>query len=368
MEKLVDNKVNNNKFRVVSEEPYADELLKMFMEHDTHNYELKLEVGAVVEGTLVGQNKTHIFVDINYKDFVMIESRKDEFAALGRMEKQSGDTVEVMITNISENPYQIVGSFTSIDKRDVYDDILNNLDSVVVSAKVLEWSPAGYKMEVNHEGFKIPAFMPNTLAGINKLSQDQAQELVGQEINVMVETFQDDKGTFVVSRKKYLQTLIPQAIEGLSIKDQSGEPVKYVGKVTGTTKFGVFVEFNECLTGMIHSANLSDEWKAKLQSGNIKPADQIEFFVKEIVRGKLILTQVWRVTLWDTIAKDDTFEVPIREFKRFGALIQLDDETVGLVHNSEIEKSKKTFKVGDKVNVKVLSIQRMERKIFLVLV
>ncbi len=30
--------------------------------------------------------------------------------------------------------------------------------------------------------------------------------------------------------------------------------IPYTGHVTGTTPFGIFVEFNECLTGMIHKA------------------------------------------------------------------------------------------------------------------
>jgi ribosomal protein S1 len=369
MERVANNKKQkqNNKFKVWSEEPYADALLQMYLEHDNHNYEIALEEGSTVEGTLVGYNDKYIFVDIGYKDFVMVEGRKDEFNVLTKLNKGSGDKIEVMLTQVTEEPYQIIGSFTSLDKRDVYDGILNNLDSVVVTAKALEWSPAGFKVEVNHEGFKIPAFMPNTLAGINKLSQEQAQTLVGKEMLVMVETYQGEKGTFVVSRKKYLQTLIPQAIAGLKIRDEEDNPVSYVGTVTGTTKFGVFVEFNDCLTGMVHIANLAPEYKAQLQSQTIQPGTQISFYVKEVLKGKLILTQIWRTTLWDTIGKDDTFEAPIKDFKKFGALVQLDEETVALIHNSEMEKANKTFKAGETVKVKVLSIQRMERKIFLTL-
>jgi small subunit ribosomal protein S1 len=370
MERVANKKQKNNtnKFRVMSEEPYADELLKMYMEEDTHNFELALEAGSIVEGTLLGFNKKHILVDIGYKDFVMIDARKDEFLVLEKMYKASGDTVEVMLTDVKEEPYQIMGSFISLDKKSTYDEILNNMNTIVVDAKVLEWSPAGFKVEVQHEGFKIPAFMPNTLAGINKLSQPQAQALVGSVISVMVETFQADKGTFVVSRKKHLQSLIPQALENVQIKNEAGEPVLHTGVVTGTTKFGVFVEFNECLTGMIHIVNLNDEWKEKLTNGTINPADVISFHVKENVRGKLILTQVWRITLWDTISEGDTFEAPVRDIKKIGALIQIDAETLGLVHNKELEKTNITLKAGDMVKVKVHSVNRMDRKISLSLI
>jgi small subunit ribosomal protein S1 len=368
MERVANKKAKNNtnKFRIMSQESdqYIADMLKIYGE-DTHDFELALEVGSIVEGTLLGYNSKHILVDIGYKDYVMIDYRKDELLVLEKMYKGSGDKVEVMLTDVREEPYQIMGSFISLDKKGVYDDIMNNMDSVVVVAKVLDWSPAGFKVEVNHEGFKIPAFMPNTLAGINKLSQAQAQTLVGTTLSVMVEAFQGEKGTFVVSRKKYLQTLIPQALENIQIKDEAGSPVLYTGVVTGTTKFGVFVEFNECLTGMIHSVNLTDEMRAKLNNGTINPADTISFHVKENVRGKLILTQVWRVTLWDTIAEGDTFEVTVKDVKKIGALVQLDEETLGLVHNKELEKAKRTVKAGEAIKVKVQTVNRMDRKIFL---
>jgi hypothetical protein len=44
----------------------------------------------------------------------------------------------------------------------------------------------------------------------------------------------------------------------------------YGGRVTGTTPF-VFVEFNDCLTGMIHKANVVEEWQNRISE--IKPGN-----------------------------------------------------------------------------------------------
>jgi ribosomal protein S1 len=91
--------------------------------------------------------------------------------------------------------------------------------------------------------------------------------------------------------------LIPKAIKELNYE------LSYTGHVTGTTPFGVFVEFNECLTGMIHKANVHPDWQDKLS--DIKPGFSIEFYIKEIIKDKgapkLILTQILRETLWDNI-------------------------------------------------------------------
>jgi small subunit ribosomal protein S1 len=197
--------------------------------------------------------------------------------------------------------------------------------------------------------------MPNTLAGINKLYDPNS--IVGKTFEVMIESFSDQEGTYIVSRRKYLQSLIPSAIKQL----EYGEV--YSGHVTGTTPFGVFVEFNECLTGMIHKANVNPEWQEKLTS--IKPGFDIDFYIKEVIKDKIILTQIIRETLWDNIKNGQTLNGVVRETKQFGTLVNLDDETVGLIHTSEMEKLGKKFTSGQEIKVKVLSVDRGSRKIFL---
>jgi ribosomal protein S1 len=216
-------------------------------------------------------------------------------------------------------------------------------------------NPAGYDVELTHGGVTLPGFMPNTLAGINKLYDPNS--IVGQTFNVMIESYAAQEGTYIVSRRKYLQTLIPNAIKELEYNRV------YSGHVTGTTPFGVFVEFNDCLTGMIHKANVNPEWQEKLTT--IKPGFQIEFYIKEVIKDKIILTQILRETLWDTIKNGQIIEGSVKDIKQFGTLVNLDDETVGLIHTSEMEKLGKKFTAGQDLKVKVLSVDRMSRKIFL---
>ena len=226
-----------------------------------------------------------------------------------------------------------------------------------VTAYIKSLNPAGYDIELSHGGVTLPAFMPNTLAGINKLHDPNS--IVGKTIEVMIESYSGDEGTYIVSRRRFLQRLIPSAIKEL----QSGEI--YNGHVTGTTPFGIFVEFNECLTGMIHKANVDPEWQEKLTT--IKPGFEIQFYIKEVIKDKIILTQILRETLWDNIKNGQVLDGVVRDTKQFGTLINLDSETVGLIHTSEMEKLGKKFTSGQQLKVKVLSVDRMSRKIFLTL-
>ena len=150
---------------------------------------------------------------------------------------------------------------------------------------------------VNVQG--INCFMPGSLAGINKLSDFGS--IVGEEIYVVPVSFSADRGTIVVSHRKYLQALIPNAISALkeSITEEKS------GNVTGTAKYGVFVEFDKCLTGMIHNNDLDEETLQKFRAREIKPGDPINFKVKDIIsNNKITLTQkdVVEVNPWINIS------------------------------------------------------------------
>ena len=200
--------------------------------------------------------------------------------------------------------------------------------------------------------------MPNTLAGVNKLHNPES--IVGKELPMMVESFSKDEGTYIVSRRKYLKTLIPDEMDKL----EYGKI--YEGVVTGTTDFGIFVEFNECLTGMIHKANIAEDWQNRLQ--DIIPGMEVNFYVKEIIKNKIILTQILKETLWDTIQKGQVFDAKVIDHKQFGILVSIDDETMGLITTNNIPDTNKVYSKGNDIKVKVINADKSNRKIFLSLV
>lgn len=336
------------------------------------DYGLKLTPGVEIDGKIVGESGDDYLVDVDYKDYIRVEKKNEEIQSLYRYSDEDdninfGTPVSVMVTEVKENPYLLRGSFAALSKRDAQEDMIKD-KTIILDAKVLSWSPAGFKLDLIYDCFKFAAFMPNTLAGVNKLTSDQSQDLVGSTIEVMIDNYVEFRDSYIVSRKRFLQTLVKERLKEIEIfNEEDNSPILYTGKVTGTVVFGIFVQFDECLTGMIHKDNFDEETAASFNNGTIKAGDSIDFYIKEINGSKIILTKVWRETLWDVIKQGDKFENEIKEFKKFGALVRLDEETVGLIHNSELEKSRRDFKDGDTVKVKVLSVQRMERKINLML-
>lgn len=310
--------------------------------------------GQVVSAQLTGETGTsYLFSVRGYKDDVRVDRRISE----GKYLKNSsiGDIIDVMIVDVDHDNFYIKGSIAMMYENMAHQTLKSLDEGQSVTATVKSLNPAGYDVELIRGGVTLPGFMPNTLAGINKLFDPTS--IIGQTFEVMIESYAEQEGTYIVSRRKYLQTLIPDAIKELQFVES------YKGHVTGTTPFGIFVEFNECLTGMIHKANVNPEWQERLSE--IKPGFQIEFYIKEIVKEKIILTQILRETLWDTVKNGKVLKGVVKDVKQFGTLVSLDDETVGLIHTSELEKIGKRFEAGQELKVKVLSVDRSSRKIFL---
>jgi len=301
-------------------------------------------------GIISGQ---HTFSVPGFKDDVYVENRPGETKYLKNT--QIGDKIDVLIVHIDDDNYHIKGSISAIYESRAHETLKALEENLVVMAQIRSLNPAGYDIDILHEGVTLPGFMPNTLAGINKLHDPNS--IVGEELNVMIESYSEQEGTYIVSRRKYLKTLIPQAIEELKLG------TVYDGHVTGTTPFGVFVEFNECLTGMIHKANINPDWADRIS--DIKPGMEINFYVKEIIKDKIILTQILRESLWDNIKIGQLIDGRVKDNKSFGTLVSLDDETMGLIHSSELEKIGRKFQADQDLKVKVLAIDRSNRKIFL---
>ena len=213
----------------------------------------------------------------------------------------------------------------------------------------------------------IECFMPGSLAGINKLHDFGS--IIGTEMYVVPVSFSPDRGTLVVSHRKYLQAMIPSELEKL--KENQGETL--VGNVTGTAKYGVFVEFNQCLTGMIHNNDLDEDTLAKFKARDIKPGDEVEFIVKDIISNtKITLTQKANAVVnpWtDIISRYQlpaVVEATVKTKKDYGLFITIEEGVTGLLHVSEVgEEIMDVFQKDDKITVQITRIDVDSMKVFL---
>jgi len=350
----------NQNFNLSELNSYQKSLLEMY---EGKIDEVKpVEEGEVIEGEIFQISRKEVIININYKDFVYVENTSTDWKFVKNL--KIGDKIQVLISEIEYKPqFKIKGSISELIKMTVENKIKDYYkDSTPIDAKIENKNSAGFILKLLIDGIEIDAFMPNTIAASNKMTDYQAENLIGKIVKVCLETLKEDKkGLYVVSRKKYLKKYVfPVEIKKL----KKNEKV-YTGYITGTTPFGVFVEFGEdgSLTGMIHKVNINPDYKMS----DLKAGMEIDFYVKDIVKGgrEIICTQFLRDSLWDEIKVGNLYNVEVIGVKNFGCLVKLDEETFGLIQNSYLKKSNRKLQVRDKVQVKVISFNRDERKIYL---
>jgi len=352
--------------KVFSRESYAQEFYDILTNREKESEFIpKLKVGVIYDGKVYGINETHATVDVNYRQLVFVKLSKEDPQY---RDVRPGEEVSVLITEGTNDDERgnIIGTISGGMRQRIFMDLREGIDSADTAwtGVVKEMISAGGYV-VNVQG--VDCFMPGSLAGINKLHDFES--IVGSEMYVVPVSFSPERGTIVVSHRKYLQAMIP--VEISKLRENITEKVS--GIVTGTAKYGVFCEFNTCLTGMIHVNDLDEETFKKHKSQSIKPGEEIEFLIKEIVSNtKITLTQktLEETNPWININErykvPSTVEAKVKAVKDYGIFVTLEEGIVGLLHISEVgEDLIKVFKGGDNITVQITRIEAETRKVFL---
>ena len=346
--------------KLLSNEAYAPDALAIYGLTDaaidkTIYVENKTAYTTRGEVSFISEDKTRALIDIESKHTAFCALTKEPDYIVNELQVGMEIDVKIKTSKTGDVIASISDALMEVKMKEIKDAIGNK--SVGFTGRVKELIHGGYWVDVAG----IQCFMPGSLGGLNKLHDFNI--LIGKEIIVMPITFSKEKDTIVVSHREYLRTMIPTTIENLkeNIKDEK------VGFVTGTTKFGVFAEFDECLTGLIPKAELSEEYREALDKREIKPGDEIKFWTKEIISDrKIILSQLGpKVDLWD--GADEKYkpmmvtEGKVTKLTSYGAFVELEKGISGLVHKSKLKD--REISKGDIINVKIGSVNVNDRKI-----
>jgi small subunit ribosomal protein S1 len=147
------------------------------------------------------------------------------------------------------------------------------------------------------------------------------------------------------------------------------------GKIKNITDFGIFIGIDEGIDGLVHISDIS--WTQKIKHpGEIYKKGQL---VKAVVLS--IDKENERFSLGIKQLETDPWENVIKKYRRgqvvkgtvtnvtdFGVFLEIEKGVEGLIHVSEISKDKvdnlKEFaKLGDDLEVLIISIDRRSRKI-----
>jgi len=332
-----------------------DELMNLYNSLEVKEF----KVGGIVQGTIVSVSADYLELDINYKNNLLVQITQEEKYYVDNMssDDMKNTLVKVIITSIvdTKNQFIIKGSIDLLKKKEL-DAELNELYTTEkeLVAKVLDVNNSGYTVSVNHNDLELILFMPHNFVDINR-NTSNSESLVGKDIMVIVDTISKTNKTYIASAKKYLTKMIPKKMKQLN------KNTVYTGIVTGVKDYGLFIQFEECLTAMMYKTNLVEHLQDRILE--IPIGTEIEFYFKDKISDKIYVTQNINKSLWDTIENNMELEGTVNSIKEYGILLDLDYETKGMLHKNEVKNME--IKEGDKIKVVVTNVNKFNRQISL---
>src|SRR5271170_6768423 len=267
--------------------------------------------------------------------------------------------------------------------------------NVVVSRRALLeeelQAKRGELLESLHEGQKVHGYVKNVteygafvdIGGIDGLLHltdlswgrvKHPSDVVkpDQELDVVILKFDKEKQRVSLGLKQ----LMPDPWVGASEKYPAGGKVK--GKVVGVVDYGVFVELEQGIEGLVHVTELSWSKKAQHPSKLFKVGDEVDVVVLDIKPSdrrvslgiKQALPDPWLLVA-DKYPVGTLVTGKVRNIAEFGAFVEIEEGFDGLVHvgdvswTERIKNPHEVFKKGEPVTAKVLKIDPDNRRVSL---
>ncbi|TVQ24264.1 MAG: 30S ribosomal protein S1 [Spirochaetaceae bacterium] len=314
----------------------------------------ELEVGQLVEGTVIQTGSETTFIDIGYKSEGRVPT--EEFDEPPKV----GDIVEVVLINKETLGGGVVVSKSKADEKRFWKVLKDAFtDRTPVDGTIAKSIKGGFEIDLGH---KIRAFNPISKIDVRRV--DNPEEYVGLKTKFYVERiYSESRVNIVLSRRSYLEE------EAAKHKKEFFEHVEIADVVEGTVKsftsFGAFVDLGG-FDGLLHINDMS--W------GHVnRPKDYVKR--GQVLQLKVIRmdpeTQKINLSLkhltedpWNHFeakySVDQVVKGKVTKLTDFGAFIEVEEGIEGLAHISElswvqrVSHPKEILKIGDEVEAKIL--------------
>jgi small subunit ribosomal protein S1 len=333
------------------------------------DYDVKrIQEGEIIKGKVIDVNEKQVSVNIDYAfDGVITkeELTREDISPLDIVKKDDEIDVYVISPNDGEG-YVVLSRVRALEiteKEDLKNAFKNE---EIISIKIKEEVKGGL---IGYYG-STRVFIPGSQASRERI---ELETLVGKVLDVKIIELDFKNRKLVGSRRIIEQDKYNKDKKVIWASIENGE--KRSGVVTRIAKFGAFVDIGG-VDGLIHINDLAWERVNRVED-IVNVGDNVEVFVGEVDAEKerlsLILKDVnkepWKVH-GDTIKEGDMFDGKVVRLVSFGAFVQILPGIDGLVHISEITdeniaKSEDVLKVGQIVKVKVLNINKDDKKLSL---
>ena len=365
MGRLTENttiKKREQSHKVYSHEDYAQELYELYCD----SFEGKkiapkdMTIGNLCKANVVYINESSnlCIVQSDTSQSISLDLLKENKFLLkhGANKIAVGMNLDLMIE--SENKGSYSGSLEKAYKNTVKSDLMKSLKdgSSAYKVKIKSINDGGFMVDLSG----LECFMPGSLAAANKITNFES--MIGKEVLVMVENYLETTDMFVMSNKKYIQSVLPKKVKELSFTES------YTGTVTGVMGYGAFIEWDSIFTGLLHESE-ADNLKS------LRAGDEIKIWIKEIKEGKeakdirIILSQKGaspEYILYQEFKEQhegkDFENATVKDVKPFGTFVELKSGIIGML--SPREHKKLNHKEGS-IDVFIKNVDVASKKITL---
>jgi len=331
---------------------------------------LKLKEGAILKGVVKNLTDYGAFIDLGGIDG-LLHITDMSWGRVGHPSEvfNVGDEVRVVVLKFDPQTERV-----SLGLKQIQEDPWHRADEKYpvgtrVKGKIVSLTDYGAFIEIEQgvEGLVHVSEMSWT----KRVKHPSKLVNIGDPVEAVVLDI-DPKAKRIALGMKQIE---PNPWTLLEDKYPIGSVIK--GQIRNVTDFGIFVGVEEGIDGLVHVSDISWTQRIKHPGEIFKKGDEVEAVVLNIdvenERFSLGIKQL-HVDPWDTLNErtpiGSVVKGKVTKVTDFGAFVEIEEGIEGLVHVSElreerVEKPSDVVKEGDELEVKIIDINTVDRKIAL---
>lgn len=325
-----------------------------------------LQTGKLVTGIVRRKDADGVLIDINYKSDGLIP--RHEFSPHELEQLALGDTLEVMLDQLENVDGDVVLSYEKAKALKAWDRITKLFEEgKPVEGSVTHKVKGGLNVDIG-----LPAFLPGSQIDLQRVND--FDQYLGQHVTATIIKLNKKRGNVIISRRKYLFDRRSEDRKKVLETLSEGQVIR--GQVKNITNYGAFIDIGG-VDGLLHITDMT--WgRIGHPSEILKIGDAINVkilsFDKEHEKISLGIKQLadnpWK-KVSETLHPGSRVKGKIASITDYGLFVEINKGVEGLVHISEIswtdriDDLAKKFKVGDEIEVHVVSIDPDNRRMSL---
>jgi small subunit ribosomal protein S1 len=323
-----------------------------------------------ITGKVVDRIKGGLVVDIGVRAF--LPGSQFDLRPTQNLDDLTGTDVQVRVTKLNRRRGNVVVSRRAILEEELHAKRAQLMETLTEGQVV-----HGHVKNVTEYGAFVDLGGIDGLLHLTDLSWGRVKhpsDVVKpeQELDVIILKFDKEKQRVSLGLKQ----LMPDPWVNAAEKYPAGGKVK--GKVVGVVDYGVFVELEQGIEGLVHVTELSWSKKAQHPSKVAKVGEEVDVVVLDIKPSdrrvslgiKQALPDPWLLVA-EKYPVGTIVTGKVRNIAEFGAFIEIEDGFDGLVHvgdvswTGRVKNPHEVFKKGEPVTAKVLKIDPENRRVSL---